>query len=119
MLDDVGEGYDSCPALGDVKPVAGPGGIHDIRLAAQPDVQAVNAVIEDGDEDEGPFEHADQGQGIEELDLRGIGHGAFEGFEIGEDVLDEEGTDRDDSGQRVQPAPDEGVPLAGTDGLDP
>jgi hypothetical protein len=33
-------------------------------------------------------------------------------------VLDEEGADGDDAGQRVELAPEEGVALAGSEGLD-
>jgi hypothetical protein len=75
-------------------------------------------VIEDGQKDEDPLEHADQGQAVEELDLRAVGDGAFEGLKVREQVLEQEGADGDDAEQRVQLAPDEGGSLAGAQGLD-
>ena len=62
VLHDVSEGDQAGLALGDVHPVAGPGVIDDVRLAAQPDVDAVDAVIQDRQEDEDPLEHAHQRQ---------------------------------------------------------
>ena len=67
-------------------------------------------MIEDGQEDEGPLEDADERQRVEELDLGAIGGGAFEGLEVREQVLDEKGADGDDAQQRMQLAPDELVP---------
>jgi hypothetical protein len=52
-------------------------------------------------EDEGPLEDADEREGVEELDLEAVGDGAVDGLEVGEDVLDEEGADGDDAGERV------------------
>jgi len=54
-------------------------------------------VIGEGDEDESPLEDADERQAVKEADLRGVGSGAVEGFEIGEDVFDEKGADGDDA----------------------
>ena len=71
----------------------------------------------EGDEDEGPLEDADERQGVEEEDLLGVGEGAVDGLEVGDDVLDEEGADGDDSGEGVELAPEEGVALAGAEGL--
>ncbi len=70
------------------------------------------------DEDEAPLEDADEREGVEELDLLGVGEGAVPGLEVGDDVLDEEGADGDDAGQRMEAPPEEGVALAGAEGLD-
>jgi len=64
VLRDVGEGDEAGVALGDIEPVAGPGVVDDVRFAAQPDVDAVDPVIEDGQKDEDPLEDADQGQAV-------------------------------------------------------
>ena len=105
VLRDVGEGDEACIALRDVHPIAGPGVVDDVGLAAEPDVDAVDAVIEDGQKDEDPFEYADEGQAVEELDLVAIGDGAFEGFEVGQDVLEEKCADGDDAEERVKLSP--------------
>ena len=75
-------------------------------------------MIEDGQEDEGPLEDADHGQAVEELDLSSVGGGAFEGLEVGEQMLEEEGADGDYAEQRVQFAEEKGVSLGGAQGLD-
>src|SRR5215469_1831001 len=74
-------------------------------------------MVGERDKDEGPLENADEGQGVEEEDLLSVGEGAVDGLEVGDDVLDEEGADGDDSGERVELAPEEGVALAGAEGL--
>ena len=71
----------------------------------------------EGDEDECPLEHANEREGVEELDLLGVGEGAVEGLEVGDDVLDEEGADGDDAGEGVQLAPEEGVSFTGAERL--
>jgi hypothetical protein len=76
-------------------------------------------VVGEGDEDQSPLEDADQRQAVEELDLRGVGGGAFERFEVGEDVLDEKGADGDDAGERVQLAQQERVALPARIGSTP
>ncbi len=118
VLGDVGEGDEAGVALGDVHPVAGPGVVDDVGLAAQPDPDAVEGVIEDGQKDEDPLQDADQGQAVEELDLGSVGEGAFEGLEVGEQVLQEEGADGDDAQQRVQLVPEKGGSLAGAQRLE-
>ncbi len=117
VLDDVEEGDDAGDALGDVHPVAGPGVDVDADAAAEGDEDSVEGVEGEGDEDEGPLEDADEREGVEELDLLGVGEGAVEGFEVGDDVLDEEGADGDDAGEGVELVPEEGVALAGAEWL--
>ena len=118
VLRDVEERDDSGDALGDVHPVSSPGVYVHVDATAESDEEAVEGVEGERDEDEGPLEHADEGEPIEELDLLGVGEGAVDGLVVGDDVFDEEGADGDDAGERVQPAPEEGVALAGSEGLD-
>src|SRR5215469_2568098 len=117
VLADVEEGDEAGPALGGVHPIAGPGVVDDVGLAAQPDIDAVDAVIEEGKEDEDPLEHAHERQAVEEPDLLTVGDGALEGFKVREQVLEEECADGNDAEERVQAAPDEGVSLAGAERL--
>ena len=112
VLDDVDEGDEASDALGEIHPVASPGVDVDVGAAADGDEDAVSGVEGEGDEDEDPLEDADEGEGVEELDLLGVGEGAVEGLEVGDDVLDEEGADGDDAGERVEFAPRKGVSLA-------
>src|ERR1700679_3223066 len=102
VLDDVGEGDDAGDALAEVHPVAGPGVDVDVGAAADGDEEAVDGVEGERDEDEGPFEDADERQGVEEEDLLGVGEGAVDDLEIGDDVFDEEGADGDDAGEGVK-----------------
>src|SRR6476659_6305162 len=106
MLTDVEDGYQAGPALSNVHPIAGPRIVDDVGLAAQPDIHAVEAVVEDGQEDECPLEHAHKRQGIEELDLCTVSGGAFECFEVGDEMLDEESANGDDAQQRVELSPE-------------
>ena len=117
VLDDVDEGDEAGDALHEVHAVAGPGVDVGVGAAAEGDEDAVSGVEGEGDEDEDPLEDADEGKGVEEEDLFGVGDGAVEGLEVGDDVLDEEGADGDDSGEGVEFAPQEGVALAGAEGV--
>src|SRR5664280_1022037 len=111
VLADVEDCDEARVALRDIHPVAGPGVIDHVRLAAEPDVDAVESVIQDGQEDEDPLEDADQGQRIEKLDLRSVGDGAFERFEVRQQVLEKKGADGDDAEERMELAPNEGGSL--------
>ena len=112
VLDDVEEGDDAGDALGEIHPVAGPGVDVDVGAAADGDEDAVEGVVGEGDEDEDPLEDADEREGVEEEDLLGVGERAVDDLVVGDDVLDEEGADGDDAGERVQLAPEEGVAFA-------
>jgi len=107
MLRDVGEGDEAGVALRDVHPIAGPGVVDDVGLAAKPDPNSVDAVIEDGQKDEDPFEYTNQGKAVEEFDLVAIGDGPFVHFEIRKKMLQQERADGDDAEQRVELAPEE------------
>jgi hypothetical protein len=78
----------------------------------------IEAVIQDGQKDEGPLQHAHQGQAVEELDLGSVCRRAFEGLEVREQMLQQEGADGNDAQQRVQLAPEEGGSLAGAQSRD-
>jgi len=82
VLADVDEGDEAGVALGYIHPVACPGVVNDVSLAAQPDPDAVQGVVKDGQEDEGPLEDAHQRQAVEEANCIPVGDGALEGFEI-------------------------------------
>ena len=69
------------------------------------------------EEDEAPLQDADEREGVEELDLLGVGEGAVPGLEVRDDVLDEEGADGDDAGEGMELAPKEGVSLPGAQRL--
>ena len=88
-----------------------------LDAAADGDEDAIEGVIGEGDEDEGPLEDADEREGVEEEDLFGVGEGAVDDLVVGDDVLDEEGADGDDAGERVELAPEEGVAFAGAERL--
>src|SRR5271156_170882 len=102
VLHDIEKGDDAGDALGDVHPVAGPGVDVDADAATEGDEESVEGVEGEGDEDEGPLEDADEREGVEELDLLGVGEGAVDGLEVGDDVLDQEGADGADTCERVQ-----------------
>src|SRR5208283_3373338 len=78
----------------------------------------VEGVEGERDEDEGPLEDADQGEGVEQTDLLGVGERAVECLDVGEDVLDQERANGDDAGERVQLAPEEGVAEVWAERLD-
>ena len=115
VVQDVEEGDHAGPALRGVQPVAGPGILADVRLAAIPDVEAVERVIEQGQEDEAPLQHANERQAGEELDLVVVGLRALGRLGVGDEVLEQECADGNDAGQRVQPAQQERVALAGAE----
>ena len=112
VLNDVDESDVAGDALGIVHPVPCPGVVDDVALAAQGDIDAIEGVEGQRNKDATPLKDAHQRQAIEEPDLGGIGDGAFERFEVRQDVLDEEGADGYDSGQTMKLAQQEGVSLA-------
>ena len=64
-------------------------------------------MVEDRNPDEENFQAKDEGQAVEEGDLLAVGFGAVEGFVVGDEVLEKEGSDGYDSGERVETAPQE------------
>ena len=113
---DVDEGDQAGPTLRGVHPVAGPRILGDVAFAAEPDVEAVNGVIEERNIDADPLEHLGEGKSGEELDLFGIGMRAIGGEGIGNEMLDQERPDRNDAAQRMQSPEKKGIALSGTQG---
>ena len=113
VVADVNECEDAGPALRGVHPVAGPGVIHDVRSAAEPNEDAVDGVVSDGNENENPFQHAHRRQAIEELHLRRVGRGAFQRLEVGDEMLQQKCADGNDAEQGMQLVPEERVAFAG------
>jgi hypothetical protein len=75
-------------------------------------------MIEQGQEDESPLQHANQRKAVEELDLCTVSCGSFERLEVGEQVLEQECADGDNAQQGVQLAPEERGSLSGSNWLD-
>ncbi len=117
VLADVGEGDQAGVALRQVHPVPCPRVVDDVRFAAQPDIDAVDAVIQDGQKDEDPLQHAHQRQAVEELDLLAVGDRALQRFEVREQVLQQKRADGNDAQQRVQLVPDKTRALPGAQRL--
>ena len=57
--------------------------------------------------DEGPLEHADQRQAVEELHLFAVCNRALQCFEVREQMLKQKSANGNDTEQRVQLVPDE------------
>ena len=93
---------DAGPALRSVEPVAGPGIIADVSLALIPDVNAVEAVVEDRNPDEEQLQQKNGGQAVQKLDLLSIGDGAFEGFGVRDEVFEKKGSNGYDAAERMQ-----------------
>src|SRR5208282_5420219 len=84
---------DAGVTLGGVEPVTGPGIAGDIALALIPDIDAVEAVVGDGNPDEEQFEEKDEGQTIQKFYLFAVGGGTFEGFGVGDEMFEQESAD--------------------------
>src|ERR1035441_4272872 len=92
MLHHEDERDDAGPALRRVEPVARPWVIANVGLALIPDVDAIEAVVEDRNPDEEQFEEKNSGQAVQKLDLLAVGDGTFEGFSVRNEVRSEEHT---------------------------
>src|SRR5580698_822923 len=88
MLHYVDEGDDARPALRRVKPVATPRIIGDVAVAAIPDVDAVEAVVEDRNPDKEQLQQKNAWQAVEKLDLLSVGDRAFESLGIRDEVFE-------------------------------
>ena len=111
MLHHVGERDDASPALRGVEPVTGPGIIADVGVALVPDVDAVEAVVEDRNPDEEELQQKNEGQAVQKLDLLAIGYWALEGFGVRDEVFEKEGSDGQDAAEGVQTAQQKRGPL--------
>ena len=113
VLHYINEGDDTGPALRCVKPVTGPRIIGDIAIAAIPDIDAVEAVVENRNPDEEKLQQKNTGQAIEKLDLLSVGDGAFEGLGVRDEMFEKKGSDGYDAAERMQTAQQERCALTG------
>src|SRR5208282_186907 len=102
VLHNKNERDDPGPAMRGVKPIAGPGIVGDIGLALIPDINAVEAVVGDGNPDEEQFEQKNERQAIQKFDLLAIGQWAFEGFGVRDEVFEQKSADGDDATERME-----------------
>ena len=97
VLGDVDEGNNAGPALGRIKPVAGPGIIADVGLPAPPDVDAIQGVVEDRDPDAEQLQTHDEGQAIQKLDLGPVSVRALESLGVRNEVFKQKQADGHDA----------------------
>ena len=103
VLNYVDEGDDAGPALRGIKPIPLPWIIADVRVAAPPDPDPVETVIENRNPDEANFKHEDERQAVQELDLRAVGVRAFEGLRVRDEVLEQKCANGDDAPNGFRP----------------
>ena len=104
VLHHVDERDDAGPALRGIEPVAAPRISREVSLALIPDINAVEAVIENRNPDKEKLEQKNSGQAIQKLNLFSIGDRTFEGFRIRDEVFEKKCSDRNDATQRMQAA---------------
>ena len=114
VIADVKEGEDAGPTLRRVQPVAAPGIFSDVGVAAIPDVNAVQRVIEQRQKDEQPLHPMYEGQAGQKLYLIVIRLRAFHRFGVGDEVLNQECADGHDARERMQTPQEERVAFART-----
>src|SRR5579884_89394 len=104
VLDDVGEGNDSRPALGRVHPIPLPRVSDYVRLAAIPDVDSIQSVIKNRNVDEAPFQKWNERQRVQKFDLGRVGMRTVRCIRVGDEVLDKKSPDRNDAAERMHAA---------------
>ena len=92
------------PALRGVHPVARPRILGHIALAARPDVETVERVVQNRQPDSEQLEPEDKWEAGEKRNLIGVRAGAFRGESVGNEMLDQEEPDRNDARERMQSA---------------
>src|ERR1700693_1893739 len=97
VLDDIKKRDAAGPALGGEHPVASPGIIRNVALAAEPDVEAVKGVVENRQPDPEQFEVENEGKARQEFDLLGVRGRAAGGECVGDEMFDQERADRNDA----------------------
>ena len=96
------EGDDAAPALQDVEPVGHPGVTEGIGFALPPDVEAVEAVKEDGEPDAQGFDEQAPGDGLQIGGSFVVFGYADERVAVGPEMFGQECADGDDAGKRVE-----------------
>src|SRR4029077_14555950 len=84
--------------------------------AAIPDVEAVEGVVENRQPDAKQFQTYNEGEAGEQFHLLGVGCGAARGKGIRDEVLDQEGANRDDPAERMSAAQEKRMSLTGPQG---
>jgi hypothetical protein len=102
MPADVEESDETGIALKGVEPVLDPGIGRDVGLAAEPDVNAVEAVEKHGKKNKGPFHKGTERDGLQLARDGIIFFGADESGAVGPEMFSQKGSDRDDSRKRVE-----------------
>src|SRR5271157_511145 len=111
---DVSEGDGPGPALRRVHPVASPRISDRISVSAIPDVKPVKGVKRNRQPDPKQFEEEHERKIGQEAHLALVGMRTTDRGRVrDQDVLEEERADRNDPGERVQAAQQEGIPFAG------
>src|SRR5207245_9981981 len=83
------EGNGAGPALRGIHPVAGPGILANIRVAAIPDIEAVEGVKENREPDAEQFQHDDKGETGQKFDLLRVRRRTIDRESIGHEVLNQ------------------------------
>ncbi len=83
-------------------PVAGPGIVGDVALAAEPDVEAVERVVENRQPDPEQLQIENERKAGEQFDLLGVRAGPAGGERVGDEVLNQERAYRNDAAERMK-----------------
>src|SRR5258708_3660474 len=113
---DIKEGDASGPALGPVHEVAGERIIADVRLAPEPDVEAIERMVEQRQIDAEQLQKRYKRQAGEKFHLVRVSMRAVSGKRVGNKMLDQKGPDRNDSAQRMEAAQQKRPALPGANG---
>src|ERR1051326_26951 len=100
--EDVSESDRPSPALRGVPEVASPRVIAHIRFAAKPDVKTVKRMIKDRNVNADCLQHQHKRQPGQKLYLIAVGFPAVGGEGVGDEMLDQERADGDDSAEGMQ-----------------
>jgi|SRR5271165_5305739 len=98
----IDEGDETSVALRGIEPVADPGVGRDVGLAAHPDVNAVEAVVEDGEKDGGPFDEGAIRDSLEFLRDGIVLFGTDESGAVGVKMFGKESADGKDARERMK-----------------
>ena len=113
VLHHVDERDNAGPALRGVEPVTSPRVIGNVGFALIPNINAVEAVVEDRNPDKEQLQQKNEGQAVQKLDLLSIGQWAFESFGVRDEVFEEEGSNGYNATQGMQTAQQKRDALAG------